>query len=176
MTDADKTTAGSSAKSNVAIVLGIFSILTCLIPPAGIALGIVALVLGAISPHKNKKSIAAITLGVSGIVLSVMMVFIVFMAVPSLQRNSRDMARKADVAMITSHIQVYRSTHAGALPSSGEIPVEHLSRVRTISDGSALELDSANYQAGVDCSGAVGSGNFSVRIKLEKKDSYCLNN
>lgn len=54
-----------------------------------------------------------IVLAIAGLIL-----LIVFLAVPALQRNSRNTARKTDVGRIASAINNYVSNNAGSLPPS----------------------------------------------------------
>lgn len=53
-----------------------------------------------------------IVLTIAGLIL-----LIVFMAVPALQRNSRNTQRRQDVAVLLSAVSDYESNHAGQLPS-----------------------------------------------------------
>ena len=55
-----------------------------------------------------------IVLAIAGLILA-----IVFIAVPALQRNSRDTQRKADIAAIESAIATYVGNNNGQVPVSG---------------------------------------------------------
>ncbi len=54
-----------------------------------------------------------IVLTIAGLIL-----LIVFMAVPALQRNSRNTQRRQDVASLLSAVSDYQSNHAGQLPNT----------------------------------------------------------
>ena len=62
-----------------------------------------------------------IVLAIAGLIL-----LIVFLAVPALQRNARNTTRKNDVAAILAAISEYESNNNGALPTtcSGTNPVQ----------------------------------------------------
>lgn len=55
-----------------------------------------------------------IVLAIAGLIM-----LIVFLAVPALQRNSRNTQRKNDVSSMLSVVSEYVSNHSGQLPTSG---------------------------------------------------------
>lgn len=55
-----------------------------------------------------------IVLAIAGLIM-----LVVFLAVPALQRNSRNTQRKSDVSAILGSITEYTSNNAGALPATG---------------------------------------------------------
>ena len=78
------------------LVLGILAIITCLVPYISIALGVIAIILGVISVKTKgrKKAISGIVTGSVGVVLAIIVPVMTFVALPALQKNQRDIARK----------------------------------------------------------------------------------
>lgn len=66
----------------------------------------------------NRKSSEGFTIIEVMIVLAIagLIMLIVFMAVPALQRNSRNTQRKNDVSSILGAVSEYQSNHNGSLP------------------------------------------------------------
>ncbi|HSX34015.1 MAG TPA: type II secretion system protein [Candidatus Saccharimonadales bacterium] len=71
--------------------------------------------------HKSKKEQGftiievLIVLAIAGLIL-----LVVFLAVPALQRNSRNTQRKDDVARVGSAVQEFINNNAGTLPVAGD--------------------------------------------------------
>lgn len=66
---------------------------------------------------KNKKGFTIIevliVLAIAGLIM-----LVVFLAVPALQRNSRNTSRKADVSAVLAAVNEYTSNNNGSLPSA----------------------------------------------------------
>jgi prepilin-type N-terminal cleavage/methylation domain-containing protein len=68
----------------------------------------------------NRKSSEGFTIIEVMIVLAIagLIMLIVFMAVPALQRNSRNTQRKNDISSLLGAVNEYTSNHNGSLPST----------------------------------------------------------
>ncbi len=72
--------------------------------------------------HKLKKQDQGFTIIEVLIVLAIagLILLVVFMAVPALQRNSRNTQRKNDVSALLGGVTEYSSNHGGALPTDAD--------------------------------------------------------
>jgi prepilin-type N-terminal cleavage/methylation domain-containing protein len=68
--------------------------------------------------RKNEKGFTIIEVLIV-LAIAGMIMLVVFLAVPALQRNSRNTQRKADVAGILAAYNDYMSNNAGQLPATG---------------------------------------------------------
>lgn len=93
-------------------------------------------------PLQNRKSQQGFTIIEVLIVLAIagLILMIVFLAVPALQRNSRNTQRKNDVQALLGGISEYEDNNNGSLPAAGTLA--------TGSDGSTVQIgDSTSAQA-----------------------------
>ena len=99
-------------------VLGIASIV------AAVTLPLVGLVLGIIGLKKSKKQGYSPSLSIIGVCISFvwttlsLIFLIVFLAVPTLQRNNRNTQRRSDATYISAAINEYISNNNGSLPTT----------------------------------------------------------
>jgi prepilin-type N-terminal cleavage/methylation domain-containing protein len=111
-----------------------------------------------------------IVLAIAGLIL-----LIVFLAVPNLQRNSRNTQRKNDVQAILGAVGEYESNNAGALPATGTSG----SSAPVLLSGSTLTLGasgSATSQAnlGYYNSGTVTIEKFTTGISAPDTDTVLI--
>lgn len=159
------------------LVLGILAIITCLVWYIGIVLGILAIIFGAVSVKKlgHKKAIAGIVTGGVGVILSLVIVWATSAALPSLQKNQRDTARKNDVSVASSAVVAYASNNRGQIPGSAADFSQYITDLALISIESegAPTTDTAIYKAGVNCDGAVSARAYAIMVLLENGSEYC---
>jgi prepilin-type N-terminal cleavage/methylation domain-containing protein len=94
--------------------------------------------------------------------IAAMIMLIVFLAVPALQRNSRNTGRKSDAGRISSAITNYISNNNGTLPPTGAAWTTNGACASIQNDAGTL----AQY-VGLTCfSGSQGSGHFDVEVGL----------
>lgn len=117
---------------------------------------------------------------------------VVFLALPALQRNQRDTARKNDVGIVASAINSYSSNNKGALPTteanvtdyagnmSNNIANVSVTTTTSATAGSGAEVDKIVVVTGAQCgdNGATTSGTArqsAVIVKLEAGSNvfYC---
>jgi prepilin-type N-terminal cleavage/methylation domain-containing protein len=119
-----------------------------------------------------------IVLAIAGLIM-----LIVFMAVPALQRNSRNTQRKNDVSAVLAAVSEYVSNHSGKLPDSttfitlkndvkfGYYDADDVSLATNVANGTSIEtmvvvtgakcdVDNINAEAG-------SSRQYSVLYNLE---------
>lgn len=176
MTEVNQSTdAGSQGLSIASLILGIAAIITSAIWFMGITLGILAIIFGIISVkhHGRKKAIAGMITGGVGIVLSLVVIAIVFMALPALQRDQRDTARRNDVVTLGSEVLSYQTENRGRLPAATDLMGTSLLQVTSISDGGEPTKDSAEYRAGENCDGVSSERAYAVTVLLESGAMYC---
>lgn len=124
------------------------------------------------------------------LVIAAVILLIVFLAVPALQRNSRNTQRKNDVANLNAAIAEFASNHSGKLPNSTEFTNDVLTNVKLgfydtseINWSTAPPLEGSNIQADnaevwanpySKCNGtgveSASSRQFSAIFNLEKAD------
>lgn len=166
-----------SGLATASMVLGILSIVLSLLWFIAIILGILAIIFGLISnsKHKGSKSLAGIITGSIGIILSIsIMMVVIFMAIPALQSNSRDVARKNDTALLSLSVTEFQSKNAGKLPTTYDLSTTGLSTILYIIGSGTPAKDEALYLSGIDCYGTSSKQAYSITILLENDTEYCL--
>lgn len=78
--------------------------------------------------HNSQKGFTIIEVMIV-LVIAAVILLIVFLAVPALQRNSRNTQRKNDVANLLAGIAEYAANHNGQLPGSSEFTDDVLPNV-----------------------------------------------
>ncbi|RYX78637.1 DUF4190 domain-containing protein [bacterium] len=158
------------------LVLGILAIVTSLVWFIAIILGVIAIIFGilAIKSADRGKALAGIITGSLGVVMGIAVVVIVFSAVPSLQKNQRDTARKNDLSVLMTGVASYQTNNKGQLPSANDLSVSDLLQVTSVTSDGTPTTEAAVYRAGKSCDGAQAKGMYSMSILLEDKTIQCL--
>lgn len=158
------------------LVLGILAIITCLVWYIGIVLGVLAIIFGAVSVKKRgrKKAIAGIVTGSVGVVLSLLIVWLVQAALPSLQQSQRDTARKNDVSVLMTDVTSFMTENRGQLPSASDLSTSSLVQVTSVSGEDEPTTDTAAFKTGANCDGASSARNYAITVLLESGSEYCL--
>lgn len=172
-------TGNQDKTSTISLILGISAIITAFTVIIGIVLGILAIIFGVKSAKQQKKgkSIAGIITGSFAVLLSLTMVlfWVVFLSVPALQRNSRDVARKNDVGMLVSRTNTFQANNRGILPTASELDITGLDQISALTDTGTPTTETAIYKAGVACDGTqLPDRAFSITVSLETGPEYCL--
>jgi competence protein ComGC len=162
--------------STASLVLGIISLLTVIFWFISVVLGVLAIVFGAISTKTpgRGKAIAGIILGSIGIVLSFAIIVVIFTAIPALQKNTRDTARKNDAAIIASRINQYQSSNNGQLPAASSLSTSGLVQISSITSEGPQTKDSVVYVTGKNCDGVASTHNYSIYIMSENSTITCI--
>ncbi len=157
------------------LVLGILAIVTCLVWYIGIVLGALAIIFGAVSLKKpgRGKAIAGIVTGCIGVVLSLLIVWVVSAALPSLQQSQRDTARKNDVSVLTSDVLSFQTENRGQLPSANDLTASNLAQISSIANSGKPTTDMAVFKTGTNCNGSSSARNYAITILLENGSTYC---
>ena len=177
MTSSKSEQTGSQGLAVTSLVLGILAIVTSIVWYIGIVLGVLAIIFGAISIKSGrKKAIAGIVTGSVGVVLSLLIVWLVSAALPSLQQNQRDTARKNDVSVASSDVITYSSNNRGQMPDSAADLSQYITDLTLISVESegTPTTDKAIYKKGVNCDGAASTRAYAITVLLENGSEYCL--
>jgi len=117
-----------------------------------------------------------IVLAIAGLIM-----LIVFLAVPALQRNSRNTAWRNDVANTLGGINEYMSANNGSLPTgvsgTGTVTYSGVNQTTTSVQGTTqVQLGAAypattgiiNIQLGNNCAGTGGPRNYNAKYLIEK--------
>ena len=177
MTENSKTEHSESQGLAIAsLVLGILAIITSVVWFISIVLGVLAIIFGAVSVKKQgrKKAIAGIITGSVGVVLSLLIVWIVQAALPSLQQSQRDTARKNDVSALATEVTSFMTENRGKLPGASDLSVSTLIEVSSVSDDSTPTTKSAAYRVGTNCDGVASTRAYAITVLLESGSEYCL--
>lgn len=177
MTEDSKTQQTDSQGLSIAsLVLGSLSITTFIVWYISIVLGVLAITFGAVSVKKRgrKKAIAGIVTGSIGLVLSLLIVLLVQTAVPALQKNQRDTARKSDITVLATNVASLLSENQGQLPSASDLATSRLVRVTSVAGEGKPTTETAVYETGTSCDGASSARAYSITILLEDGSPYCL--
>ena len=175
--DKEKPTSDNSGLAVVSLIAGILSILVCLLVWLSLLLGVAAIVCGVISLKSagRGKAIAGIVTGSIGIVLSILVFLIGFFAVPALQQEQTNSARKNDLSLLMSDVTAYESLHQGSLPAASDLSTDDLSQITAVTASGSPTATKALYKVGVDCRGeAEGTRAYSLSILLGDGSVYCL--
>lgn len=167
----------SQGLSIAALALGIVSIVTALLGVLAVVSGVLAIVFGAVSLKSpgRKKALTGIITGSIGILLSILVVVMVFFALPVLQTNQRDTARKSDLSRLMTDITNYQSNNRGQLPMASDLSTSGLGEVLLVTEDGVPTINTALYNVGVSCAGQeISARSYSVSIVLESGSTYCL--
>ncbi|MNH50521.1 hypothetical protein D3C73_21460 [compost metagenome] len=85
----------------------------------------------------------------------------VFIALPALQRNQRDTARKNDVSSIASGVTSYTSNNKGAFPTAAQLS----SYIKNVSDNT----DTSKITIGTKTNGTISPADSAVVITAKSK-------
>lgn len=167
--------AGNSGLSVAALVLGILSVVTSFSWVLGVPMGILAIVFGVmtIKSKGRGKSIAGIATGSIGVIFSLLVVVMVYFALPSLQASQRDTSRMNDVSTLSSDITTFQTINMGILPAASDLSTDHLTHIKAVVSEGEPTKEQAVYQAGADCDGDESSRVYSVKVELEDGTIYC---
>ena len=166
---------GSQGLAIAALVLGILAIVISLVWYIGITLGVLAIIFGAISiKNGRKKAIAGIVTGSIGVVLSLLIVWLVSAALPSLQQSQRDTARKNDVSVLTTDVTSLMTENRGQLPSASDLSTSNLLQITSIVGDGAPTTETAVYKTGTNCDGTASPRAYAITVLLEGGSEYCL--
>lgn len=160
------------------LVLGILAIITCLVLYISIVLGVIAIILGAVSVKTKgrKKAISGIVTGSVGVVLAILVFVMALVALPALQKNQRDTARKNDVSVVSSAVSAYMSNNRGQTPDNAADLDQYISDLGLISVESegTPTTDKAIYNKGLNCDGTAATRAYAITVLLENGSEYCL--
>ena len=177
MTSGKSEQTGGQGLAVPSLVLGILAIVTSIVWYIGIVLGVLAIIFGAISiKNGRKKAIAGIVTGSIGVILSLLIIWLVSAALPSLQQSQRDTARKNDVSVASSAVITYTSNNRGQMPDSAADFSQYttdLTLVSVESEGTST-TDKAIYKKGTNCDGVVAPRAYAITVLLENGSEYCL--
>lgn len=176
MSEANKTEQTESQGLSIAsLVLGILAIITCLVWYISIILGVLAVIFGAASIKKRgrKKAIAGIITGSVGIVLSLLIIWVVSAALPSLQKSQRDTARKNDISVLATDVLSFQTENRGQLPTANDLSTSSLAQVTSIAGDGEPTTETAVFKTGINCDGTSSARNYAITILLENGSPYC---
>ncbi len=161
--------------STASLVLGILAIIASLTILFGALFGILAIIFGAKSLKTlgRKKAISGIVMGSIGIVLSLLMILIIMLAIPALQKSQRDSARRNDVSILASDVVSYQTNNRGQYPSADNLETSNLILVKYVTSTGKPTTDTAIYATGLYCDGTSSEQAFSITVSLESSSTYC---
>ena len=166
---------GGQGLAIASLVLGILAIVTSLVWYIGITLGVLAIIFGAISiKNGRKKAIAGIVTGGIGVILSLLIVWLVSAALPSLQQSQRDTARKNDVSVLTTDVTSLMTENRGQLPSASDLSTSNLLQITSVAGDGTPTTETAVYKTGTNCDGAASPRAYAITVLLEGGSEYCM--
>lgn len=162
--------------STASLVLGILSVLTAIFWFISVILGVLAIIFGVLSTKSvgRTKAIAGIALGGIGIALSFLLILAIFLAIPALQKNTRDTVRKNDAALLASRVTEYQTNNSGQLPQASDLVTTGLVQITTVSASGTPTKTVAVYTTGKNCSGATGIHDFAIEFAQENGTTSCV--
>lgn len=170
----DNQQSNNQGLATAALVLGILSIVTSLAWIISIPLGILAIIFGAVSIKKARgKALAGLITGIAGVIMSILVFMMVYVALPALQSGQRDTARKNDASIISTEILSYSTTNQGVLPGAPVLNSSQLSVITSIVETGVPTENTAVYKAGASCDGTASPRAYAVTILLENGSEYC---
>lgn len=145
---------------------------------------------------KNNRGFTIIEV-VLVLAIAALIMLMVFVAWPALQRNQRDTQRRNDVSRVMSQLEQYKTNNNGNYPTSssgglGTFVTDYLkNEFKDPKTGNAYpsintipanaDAGTYTYARGYKCNGelftsAPGNGNVAVRMKLETSGVFCQDN
>ncbi len=123
--------------------------------------------------NKVMKIIFWVLLGLQLLAIPLMILLLVFAAVPSLQRNAREVSRKQDMAMVAEHLDMYR-TQYGTYPPTASFDIQAL--WPSTESLSVLQQSDITYEASpAGCDGdSVPCTGFTIQTKLESGEAVTI--
>lgn len=166
---------GGKGMAIAAMVLGILSIIFALLPIVSIPLGLLAIIFGILAIKKPGRgmAIAGLVTGIIGLLLGLLIFVAAAVALPSLQKTTRDNARRVEVNSLSNDVLSQASANRGRMPSSGDLSMAGFSQIKLVTSGGEPTTDTAVYDVGENCDGVSGARNYSVSVKLEDGETYC---
>ncbi len=165
----------ANSGATVSLVLGILALVLSAIAILGIPLGIAAIITGAISLKNGNagRGKAGIILGSSAIVFGIILSAVIFLAIPRLQVDTADTARRNDVARLSASVVEYQMNNTGQLPEADDLSTFSLTKVRYISSSGQAGDETAVYRVGENCDGESSVRAYSITILLADGSEYC---
>ena len=114
----------------------------------------------------------SLVLAIAGLIL--MMVFI---ALPGLQRSQRDAKRREDVLLVLEKIKDYQQSNRGALPTIGELEGEDGDgfRIKYLGGDNFKDPDGEIYTIkGIDCGSSNGCDNKSINSIKNGQEAHTM--
>lgn len=158
----------------VALVFGLVALISVPVAIVGLTLGIIALA----KKYAGKgMALAGVITSSVALLLGIIIFLMVFVALPQLQQNQRDTARKSEVGVIQSDIATYAANHSGQYPAVQDLDTTGLLNITSISDTGEATTEIAVYRIGENCGGVKSSARaVSVTILLESGYIFCQDN
>jgi small-conductance mechanosensitive channel len=153
MTSSKSEQTGGQGFAIASLVLGILAIVTALVWYIGIALGVLAIIFGAIS---------------------MLIIWLVSAALPSLQKSQRDTARRNDVSVLTTDVTSLMTENRGQLPRASDLSTSNLVQVTSVVGDGTPTTETAVYKSGTNCDGAASTRAYAITVLLENGSEYCL--
>lgn len=168
---------GGQGLAIASLVLSILSLPTSIFGYVALLPAALGIIFGASSLNRKgrKKAIAGLTIGIIGVILSlVMAIFVIPIAYSSLQQSARDTARKNDVSVLTTDVTSFMAENRGQLPSASDLSTSSLVQISTVADEVEPTTDTAVFKAGVNCDSVASARAYAITVRLENGLEYCL--
>ncbi len=125
--------------------------------------------------NKVMKIIFWVLLGLQLLAIPLVILLLVFAAVPSLQQNARDTSRKTDMQVLASQLNTYRAQY-GSYPSTAAFSLDAI--FPSTESLSTLQQSDIMYQASPSgCDGdSVPCTGFTIQTKLESGEAVTVRN
>jgi hypothetical protein len=159
-----------------AMVLGIVALVFFIWGFLSIPLAILAIIFGAVSIRSSDrgKALAGLITGIVALILSLLVIFVAFAALPSLQGSQRDMVRRNDISVLNMQIINFQMNNRGQLPTAADLDITTTSAIDTIAEGGSPSDNTAAYVTGEDCEGVSDPNGYAISMLLEDGSPYCL--
>lgn len=167
---------GGKGLAVASLTLGVLAIVLFWTWILAIILGVLAIIFGALSLNSayRKLAIAGLTTGIAAILICVLVVVVIFTAIPALQNNQTNTERKADLSSLVSEAISYETDNKGAVPTAADLSTSGLQAITSVVATGEPTQETAVYSAGVGCNGqSVARTSFSIKIKLSDGTTYC---
>ena len=163
--------------ANISLIMGTVALIGSFTGIIGVALGILSIVAGAKSNQAKttSKSVMGIILGSIGLFIGIatFVYWATYFTTASLQQNIKDQVRKESVGRISSMVADYKLKHNGSLPELRDVAGLELTDSSIVIDEGSPKIDTIVYKSGVDCTGTLGVGLYSVSTLLEDGEVFC---
>lgn len=163
-------------RATVALIFGVASLVTFLFWFFGLLFGILAIAF-AIAAFRAKqdagRAVAGILLGVSGMLLTGIVLIILTIAAPKTQQSQTDSDRESEMTSLTIQIENHVSNDSNALITPSDLSIQGFKVIKSIGSDKPATKTNVLFESGKFCDGTVNESDYRVTVLMDDGTPYC---